>query len=152
MRTALQTFGVTLPAVLLVSVGPLARPAERTVEIQVGDHMKFSPAAIDAKAGESIRVVLKHVGTMPKAAMGHNFVLLKKGVNPKAYVDKAASARDTDFVPPALKDQVIAATRLIGPGETSEASFTAAATGEYDFICTFPGHFALGMRGKMRVQ
>ncbi len=150
----MKTFlALTLSAVTVVAVGAaVAAQAPRTLEIQVGDNMKFNPATIDAKAGETLHVVLKHVGTMPKAAMGHNFVLLKKGVDPKAFVDKASTAREADFNPPALKDQEIAATKLIGPGETSDATFTVPARGEYDFVCTFPGHFNLGMRGKLRVN
>ncbi len=57
-------------------------------------------------------------------------------------------ARATDFIPPDMKDQVIGASGLAGPGETVEVTFKdPAAAGSYPFICTFPGHFAAGMRG-----
>jgi azurin len=139
-------------AFLGVTATAAAQSAVRTIEIQVGDNMKFSPAAIEAKAGERLHIVLKSTGAMPKAGMGHNFILLKKGTNPKAFVDKCANARASDFIPAEVKDQILAATGLVGPGETSEATFTAPASGDYDFVCTFPGHFNLGMRGKLTVK
>lgn len=129
-----------------------AAPA-RVVQLQVGDNMKFDPAAITAAPGESIKVVLKDVGTMPKVAMGHNFVLLRKASEAKAIVDKCASARDTDFIAPAVQPQLLAFTKLVGPGETVEVTFTAPAQrGDYLFVCTFPGHFAMGMKGTLTVK
>ena len=130
-----------------------AQPAVRTIEIQVGDNMKYSVGTITAKPGERLRVVLKDVGKMPKLAMAHNFVLLKRGVDPKRFVELSASERDNDFVAPALKDQVLATTGLVGPGETRDVTFEAPADpGTYAFVCTFPGHFALGMKGALIVS
>ncbi len=127
--------------------------AARTVEIQASDTMRFTPARLEARAGEELHVVLTDVGTMPKSAMAHNFVLLKKGADPKAFADKSATARDTDFIAPSLKDQVIASTKLVGPGETADVTFAAPQKpGDYTFICSFPGHFAVGMRGTLVVK
>lgn len=155
MRTllplALMTMAVSSMATASAATRPAAAP--RVIQLEVGDHMKFIPAAITAAPGESIRVVIRHVGQMPKAAMGHNFVLLKKGVDAKALVGKCSSARETDFVAPAVKPEILAATRLVGPGETVDATFVApAARGDYQFICTFPGHFAMGMKGILTVK
>jgi len=127
--------------------------AARVIEIVVGDTTRFNPAAISAAPGESIKVVLKDTGRMPKMAMGHNFVLLKKGVDGKAFVEKCAPARDTEFIAPGVKDQIVAATSLIGPGETAEVTFVAPARpGPYEFLCSFPGHYALGMKGTLTVK
>jgi azurin len=143
--------------VLALAVPLLAAPvrgaAPRVVQIDVGDSMKFNPAAITAAPGEQIKVVLKGVGQMPKLAMGHNFVLLKKGTNAKALSDTCAPARETAFIAAAVKDQILAHTTLVGPGETAEVTFAAPAQrGEYQFICTFPGHFNLGMKGVLTVK
>ena len=35
---------------------------------------------------------------------------------------------------------VIANTKVLDPGATGEASFTAPPAGAYQFVCTFPGH------------
>jgi azurin len=138
----------------LLTTQVAAQPSSvRTIEIVVGDNMKYSVSTITAKPGEQLRVILKDVGTMPKLAMAHNFVLLKKGVDPKRFVDLSASARETDFVAPAVNYQVLATTGLVGPGETREVSFAAPTTpGTYMFVCTFPGHFALGMKGTLIVS
>jgi azurin len=125
----------------------------RVIQIEVGDNMTFLPAAITAAPGESIKVVLKNVGRIPKAAMAHNFVLLKKGVDPMKLVDACASAADTNYLSASVTPQLLAYTRLIGPGESAEARFEAPAVrGDYVFVCTFPGHFAMGMKGVLTVK
>lgn len=128
-------------------------PSTRTIAMTANDDMKFSVTRIDAKPGEQIRVVLRVMGTMPRIAMAHNVVVLKKGTNLDAFVNASATARATDFIAPAFKKQVVAATPLAGAGETVEVSFAAPSTpGRYDFICSFPGHFAGGMRGVLVVK
>ena len=63
------------------------------------------------------------------------------------------NARDTDFVPASMADKIIAHTKLAGGGETVEVTFTAPAkAGKYDYLCTFPGHFAAGMKGTLTVK
>ena len=77
----------------------------------------------------------------------------KEGVDPKKLVDACASAADTNYIATSVTPQLLSYTRLIGPGETAEAPFTAPAVrGDYVFVCTFPGHFALGMRGVLTVK
>src|SRR6516165_2894628 len=56
--------------------------AARTIEISGSEAMKYDVSTITAKPGEKLHVVLKAVGSMPKIAMAHNFVLLKAGVSP----------------------------------------------------------------------
>lgn len=125
----------------------------RTVEISGGDTMKFDKTEITAKPGETLRVVLKSIGTMPKQIMGHNWVLLKAGTDQVEFNKAAFNARETDFIPPTMKDAVIANTALVGPGETVEVTFTVPAkAGNYAYLCSFPGHFALGMRGTLIVK
>lgn len=130
-----------------------ASKAARTVEITGGDTVKFDKTEIAARPGETLHVVLKSVGTMPKIAMAHNFVLLKLGTDQVAFNKAAFTARETDFIPPEMKDAVIANTGLAGPGETVETTFTVPAKpGRYPYLCSFPGHFALGMRGMLIVK
>jgi azurin len=120
----------------------------RTVEIIGSDDMKYSVTSISAKPGETLRIRLVSKGTLPKIAMAHNVVVLKAGAKQIDFVNAASLARTTDFIPPDMKDQVLAATTLAGPGETVEVTFKVpAAAGSYPYVCTFPGHFAAGMRG-----
>lgn len=127
--------------------------AVRTVEIVGTDDMKFDVTTITAKRGEQLRVRLTSKGTMPKIAMAHNFVLLKLGTSQIKFAEAAAQARANDFIPPGMKDRVIAYTGLAGPGETVEVIFKVpSAAGSYPYLCTFPGHFAAGMRGTLVVK
>ena len=125
----------------------------RVVAITGTDAMKYSVSAIEAKPGEKITVKLTGQGAIPKVAMAHNFVLLALGTDATAFATAAASARATDFVPAAMKDKVLASTKLAGMGETVEVTFDAPkAPGVYTFICTFPGHFLAGMKGTLTVK
>jgi azurin len=125
----------------------------RTIEITTGDNMKYSIDTITAKRGEQLRLRLKSVGTMPKVAMAHNIVVLKIGTDQVAFTTAAASHRATNFLPPQLKDQVIAASALAGNGETVDLGFKVPAKpGKYPFVCTFPGHFVAGMKGTLIVK
>lgn len=124
----------------------------RTVEIIGTDDMKFSLTTITAKPGEQLRVRLVSKGGMPKIAMAHNFVLLTKEASVPKFVNAAAMARATDFIPAEMKNQVIAATTLAGAGETVEVTFKVPAAGSYTYLCTFPGHFQAGMTGKLIVK
>jgi azurin len=127
--------------------------AGRTVELTGGDDMKYSTTAIQAKPGETLHIVLKSTGTVPKVAMAHNFVALKAGVDAAKFSQDAMTAKDTDYVPAARKADILGATKLAGPGETVEVTFKAPAkAGVYPYLCTFPGHFAAGMRGDLTVK
>ncbi len=132
---------------------PAAAGAARTVEIKGTDNMKFSVTNIDAKPGEQIRVVLTVVGTMPKMVMAHNWILLKKTADPQAFANASALARDTGFIAPGQKVNVLASTGLAGAGEKTEVTFTAPkVAGQYPYLCSFPGHFAAGMKGTLTVK
>jgi azurin len=141
---------------VLVAALPMSMPmahaqAPRVIEITAGDDMKYNVASIKAKPGEALKIRLKAVGAMPKMAMSHNIVILKVGTDQQAFATAASNARATNFVPPALKAQVIAASGLVGNGETVELNFVAPkVAGSYPFICTFPGHF-LTMKGTLVV-
>lgn len=146
-----------LAAAALVPVHAQTTPAAgakpRTIEITGDDKMKFDKEELTAKPGETIRIVLKAVGQMPKTIMSHNFVLLKPGVDAVEFNKAAFNARETGFIPPDKKDDVIAATAMAGAGETVEVTFKAPAKpGSYTYLCSFPGHFAMGMRGKLIVK
>jgi azurin len=127
--------------------------AVRTVDIAGTDDMKFSITQITARRGEQLRVRLISKGTLPKIAMAHNVVVLKLGADPAKFANAGAPHRATDFVPPEMKDQVIAKTAFVGPGETAEVTFTVPLkAGVYPFVCTFPGHFQAGMKGTLIVK
>lgn len=114
------------------------------------DKMSFDLKEIKVKQGQNVKLTLMHTGKMAKNVMGHNFVLLKQGVDMAKFAGLAAAAADHDYVPEGSED-VIAHTKLIGGGETTVIEFPAPAPGTYDFLCSFPGHYAL-MKGKFIVE
>lgn len=114
------------------------------------DNMQFNKKEIRVKAGKKVKLTLKHIGKLDKKIMGHNFVLLKKGVSISDFGNKAATFADNEYIPNDTQD-VIAHTKLIGAGETAVIEFDAPESGEYDFLCSFPGHYAL-MKGKFIVE
>jgi azurin len=132
---------------------PAAAPAKPVVVVNLtgDDRMKFDKAEIKVAAGSKVKLNLTHAGKLPKKAMGHNFVLLKSGTDIPAFANAAAGAAVTNYIPAGQKDSVIANTGVIGGGESTSIEFDAPAAGTYDFICTFPGHYAL-MKGKFIVQ
>ena len=126
---------------------------EKTVVITANDNMKFSVTRIEARPGQRIHIVLKNEGTLPKEVMAHNWVLLKIGENTTAYATAALSAKGQDYQPPSLAGEVLAAIPLIGARKTGEVTFAAPTEpGSYPFLCSFPAHCQVGMRGELVVK
>jgi azurin len=128
-------------------------PGVKTLSITGDDTMKYNVTVFEAKAGEPVRVTLTNVGKMPKQAMAHNWVLLQpcSEADFNAFGTAAAMAAPT-HIPAGTAAKIIAQTKLLGPGESDSIDFKApSAPGEYPFLCTFPGHFAL-MKGKLVVK
>lgn len=136
----------TLPS---QNVNPADRPAEVTIELGSDDAMRFDKSELKVYAGQKVTLTLTHTGSMDKNAMGHNFVLLKPGTNLFKFANLAAAASTTEYIPES--DAIIAHTQLIGGGESTSITFEAPAKGTYDYICSFPAHYAL-MKGKFIVQ
>ncbi|MBA4138441.1 MAG: azurin [Opitutus sp.] len=127
--------------------------AVATLEFTANDSMKFNVTKVEVKAGQEVKVILTNIGSMPKAAMGHNWVLLKKGTDGKAFSDAAVAAAATDYIPASMKEAVIAHTKTLGPKQTEEISFTAPTEpGDYVFLCSFPAHYVAGMHGVLTVK
>lgn len=138
------------------SSAPAAGPAVhdgRAVEILADDKMKFSVVEIRAKAGERLSVTLVNNGTTPKFSMGHNWVLLTAAADFDAFLMAAAEAATSDYVPASKRAEILAATKLLGPGERDTTTFAAPSVpGKYPFLCSYPGHAQVGMRGVLIVE
>jgi azurin len=144
----------TRPLALLTAVLLLAfTSSAETVEIAIesNDTMKFNKSSFSVTSGDTVKVTLNNVGNLPKVAMGHNLVILAKGVAPAVIAGPAAGAAATEYIPASMKDKILAHTKLLGPKESDTITFTAPEAGTYYFICSFPGHFAL-MNGTMVVK
>ncbi len=123
------------------------------VEMTGNDRMKFNLEAFTVPAGGEVKLTFRNVGKMPKAAMGHNAVFLSADADAGRFATAAASARDNDYLPADMADQILVATKLLGPGESDTIEFTAPIEpGDYVFLCSFPAHMYAGMRGVMTVE
>lgn len=128
-----------------------ATPDNSSVEVTAGDNMKFSVTEINVPANKDFKITLTNVGTQPKEVMGHNFVVLKPGTDVAAFDTAAMAAKDTDYIPASMKDQVIAHTPLLGPRKSADITVNLPP-GEYTFLCSFPAHYQVGMHGKLIVK
>ncbi len=117
----------------------------------VREQMRYDNARLVVEAGKPFEVILENTDAMP-----HNLVFVQPGSRQE--VAEAAQNMKPDaldkqgraFIP---KDhaKIIAATRLVEPDQKETLKVTAPATeGEYEYVCTFPGHWAI-MWGKLIV-
>lgn len=143
----------TAPAATETPAENPAAASGEVVELTISgtDQMQFDKKELRVKAGQKVRLTLTHSGTMAKNAMGHNWVLLKEGVDLAAFGQKSATAMDNDYIPASEEGSIIAHTKMLGGGESDTIEFTAPAKGSYEYLCSFPGHYAL-MRGVLIVE
>jgi uncharacterized cupredoxin-like copper-binding protein len=120
-----------------------------TIDVSAdGENLAFKPTTFTVKAGAPVTVNFKN----PSTAQQHNWVLANGGDDVAGQVDEAAvSAGAPDYVP-ADKTNVIANTPMQQPGGNATVNFTAPAAGTYTFLCTYPGHYAAGMKGTLTVE
>jgi azurin len=124
----------------------------KVVEITGDDFMKFDVVKFEVKPGQSVTVRLKNIGQLPKEAMAHNWVLLAKQAYTPSVVEAGIPHPETDYIAADQSFYVLAKTKLLGPGELDSVTFTAPREpGSYDYVCTFPQHYASGMKGVMTV-
>ena len=141
----------TFTAIAMVSVGFSAD--EVKLELTGNDQMKYNKKELTVTTGQKVTLTLKHVGKLPKAAMGHNVVILKPGTEIPPFAMKSASQAANDYLPKEEKftEMIVAHTKMIGGGEETSVTFTAPEPGTYPYICSFPGHFGM-MQGKLIVK
>ncbi|MCD9045548.1 MULTISPECIES: azurin [unclassified Luteimonas] len=140
------------------TASPASNKPEATVSncattIQGDDAMQFSVGSITVPSSCSeFTINLEHTGQLPVAAMGHNVVISQASDRQGIATDGMAAGLDGGYVPEG-DDRVIAATELIGGGQTTSVTFPVSALqggGPYEFFCSFPGHWAV-MRGSIQV-
>jgi azurin len=123
---------------------------EVQLRLSSNDQMRYDKDELRVPANSRVTLTLVNEGQLPKEAMGHNFVLLKAGTDVAEFGMKAIEAGiGKDHIPSV--NSIIAHTKLIGGGEETSITFDAPAKGTYDFICSFPGHYAM-MKGKFIVE
>ena len=114
--------------------------------------MAYQQTAISAYSGQPIELVFNNLH--PDL---HNVVILKPGSDVDAFgaaLNAYAStpgADDQAYIPPASRDQVVAYTKVLGLEESDVIQIEALPAGEYPFICTVPGHWAV-MQGVLKIE
>lgn len=100
-----------------------------------GDALQFDLGSMSASAGAEVTVKF----TNSSSVNTHNWALVEAGTKDAVSSDGTGAGPANNWLP--VDDpRVIAATVLVGPGASGEVTFTAPASGTYQFVCTFPGH------------
>jgi uncharacterized cupredoxin-like copper-binding protein len=120
---------------------------DRQILLSTRPGLKFDRELLTAKAGEKVLLVFRNDDDML-----HNFVLCAPGRGNavgEAALQLGVEAAERSYVP--ASDDVIVHTAVLEPGATDRIFFEAPTQpGDYDYICSFPGHSTL-MRGILRV-
>lgn len=117
---------------------PAAAPGGRTVQVRMGDDMRFHPRRIEVRQGETVRFVVRNTGRLP-----HEFVL----GTPAQLREHAAQMR----AHPGMA-HVDPATLQVPPGGSGELAWTFERPGTLSYACLVPGHYEAGMRGSLQVH
>ncbi len=121
----------------------LGKPADvaratRTIEVVMGDNMRFEPESIDIRQGETVRFAVRNSGNIKHEMVLGTMTELKKHA---ALMAKFPEMEHED--PNAV---------TVEPGKIGEFAWTFTKSGTFDFACLVPGHFEAGMKGKLRVR
>lgn len=130
---------------------PAASAASNTITIEGNDEMKYNTTEFTVKAGEEVSLTIKNVGKLPAEAMSHDVVILKPGTDVKDFGLKTVQAGGIEKISADMKAQIVAFTKMVGPGAEDTVKFTLPEAGAYPFFCSFPGHYA-SMNGTITAQ
>ena len=140
-------------ALALLAIAGGAQAANCHLNIEANDLMQFNARAlqIDPECGE-VQLTLKHVGKQPAHVLGHDWVLARTS-DVTALAGAGMGAGFEHGYLPAGDQRVIAATKVIGGGESTTITIDMAKLvpgGDYTFFCSYPGHSPM-MRGRFQV-
>jgi len=114
------------------------KKVSRTVRIDMSDKMRFTPASLAIKQGETVKFIVKNSGrTMHEMVIGTAKELKDHAEMMKKHPTMEHDEPYMAHVPP-------------GKTETMVWQFTKA--GEFSFGCLVPGHFEAGMVGRIVVK
>jgi azurin len=144
--TCLRLIGTSL---LLLS-GAVAYADPCKIAIDSNDMMQFSAHELAVPTScTDVEVTLRHAGQLPAKVMGHDWVLAKDSDKSAIVNAGMAAGLKHNFLPENDK-RIVAATKVVGGGESTTVKFSTAALvqgARYVFFCTVPGHSSV-MHGK----
>lgn len=147
MRLNQQIFGkwvILFFATLLMSCSENPKtplPEKETFEITVYalgetmDHISFEPEQIEAPAGKLLQVELINKSTA--IGMFHNIMFYTFGEGQKVGFNGIASGQSKNYIP--NLPEVISGSKM---GDSTTIEFPAPAVSQYNYSCTFPGHYS----------
>ena len=115
-----------------------AKAAHRTIEIAMGDDMRFKPDRIEVREGETVRFVVRNRGKVL-----HEMVI---GTEQELREHAALMAK----YPNMEHDEPYMSHVKPGARETMVWNFNRP--GEFQFACLVAGHFEAGMKGTISVK
>jgi uncharacterized cupredoxin-like copper-binding protein len=111
--------------------------ASRTVEVHMGDAMRYDPDRITVKRGDSVRFVVKNQGqVMHEMVLGTMKDLREHAEHMRKHPDMVHDEPNMLHV---------------APGDTGEMGWQFTRAGEFYYGCLVPGHFEAGMIGRITV-
>lgn len=121
--------------------------ADQVINVGTEPGLKYDTDQFQVKAGSRIKLVFTNSDDML-----HNLLITLGGtataVGKKA-LNLGIEGHEMYYVPEV--EEVLFHTSLLQPGSSESIYFTAPSDpGEYDYVCTFPGHY-ITMRGAMKV-
>lgn len=146
-----------LAAIALLGAAAASAPATAEsceLEIEGNDRIQFNKNELVVPAScDELTVTLVHVGEMPVRQMGHNWVLTRTDEYKDVAQKGMRAGLENEYLPPD-DDRIIAATDLVGGGESTSVTFDVSALepgGDYTYFCSFPGHYGV-MNGKLVIE
>jgi uncharacterized cupredoxin-like copper-binding protein len=114
------------------------RKVSRTIDLEMSDAMRFAPAELAVKQGETVRFRLNNSGKVM-----HEMVL-------GTMQDLEAHA-ETMKKDPGMHHHGAANIVHVAPGKAAAPVWQFTNAGELRYGCLVPGHFEAGMRGRIKV-
>jgi azurin len=126
---------------LLATAVAHADPCKMSIE--TNDALRYSVREMIVPTGcTEVEVSLRHAGQLAAKVMGHDWVLARES-DMSAIVNAGLAAGFKRGYLPENDKRVIAATKVVGGGETTTVTFSTSALQEgirYVFFCSSPGH------------
>lgn len=111
--------------------------------VEANDAMQYNVKNINVpQSCKTFTVTLKHTGKLARNIMGHDWVLTSAANKAGVDADGAKAGLANNYLKPG-DTRVIAATKVIGGGETTSVTFKPSVLKQgtdYVFFCSFPGH------------
>ncbi len=138
----LSLFLASLTSLAACFRAPEAPPSE--IALSGNDQMKYDLTAFEVKAGQPVKLTMENVGTLPKEAMGHNFVLLDKNTDAPKFVEAGQGLKESEYIAPAHAFHVLAKTKIPRAGRSGHHHlYRAAGAGELGIHLHLSGAFRL---------